>query len=219
MIDNTAASAAQAPPANIVMRHRPFRIPRAPAPIITASDWHEAEASRIAKLHLRIRTERAVSAVRQSGGCLSIKAACQSVGLPPRAGKIVAQLCDERGIRRRRRSPAPLDPIMIQRAVFEIARGRRRCTVAAACRAAGFEGHEMQRAARIVAVICDERAIPRPRSLRTLLPNWTETSAPSPAFVDSPAQQKAACAKRRKLKQCARSKNPAAKIMEARRLP
>jgi hypothetical protein len=32
-------------------------------------------------------------------------------------------------------------------------------------------------------VICDERGIARPRSLRVLLPHWTKISPPAPAYV------------------------------------
>ena len=176
MRNNPAARKAPAPVANI-SRRRPWRIERTPAP-------PQAEAARNAEKQFKIRCLRAVSAIHQSGGSLSINAACRSVGLAPReANKIVARLCDERGVVRRRASETQIDPIKVQRAVWMVAVSRCRCSMRASCRAVGFEGREAQRAERVVSIICDERGIARQGPSRVLLPHWTKTSPPAPAFV------------------------------------
>jgi hypothetical protein len=170
MSNMPAAREAQAP----TPKFRPWRILR---PVVSPR--------RDTKQQFRIRVERAVAAIARSRGCLSMKAACRHVGLDAsKADKIVAQLCDERGIARRR-PPAPLNPIKLQRAVWEIARSHRRCSLKSACRAVGFKGREARRAERIVAAICDERGIARVRSMRVLLPHWTKTCEPVPAYVPS----------------------------------
>jgi hypothetical protein len=102
------------------------------------------------------------------------------------------------------------------------------CSARRACRSVGLKAKNE----RAVQTACDSQLIPRwraspqcravlllslplppqpkprPRRMRAMT-----TYVPLPAFVDSPAQRKAACAKRRKLRQCARSKNPAAKMV------
>jgi hypothetical protein len=138
---------------------RPFRIQRVK---------RTADEIRRQRKCFNIRIARAAALIGRRH--ISVKAACRALRLESeKAEKFVARLCDERGIRFRTRA-FQIDPIKAQRAIFEVARGRGRCTVAAACRAAGFEGREARCAELIVAVLCDERGIARPRSSRVLLP-------------------------------------------------
>jgi hypothetical protein len=189
-IDNPSTTEAQASAPNISSR-RHWRIHRRGRQLL-----RQAEAARIAEKQFKIRCERAVAAIRRSGGGLSTKAACRSVGLAPReADKIVARLCDEHSVIRRRATQSQIDPIKVQRAVWKIALCRGRCGVKAACLAVGLEGREARRAERIVSVICDERGIARPRSLRVLLPHWTKNSPPTPAFLPPSPKARAALRK------------------------
>jgi hypothetical protein len=100
--------------------------------------------------------------------------------------------------------------IRIERAVMAVARNK--ISAVLACRNVGLTDRA---AASEVRRVCDMRGFPR-RFQWGVLP-VCKTHEPSEAFVDSPAQEKAACARRRKLKKCARSKDPAAKMVEVRR--
>jgi hypothetical protein len=181
MTHTPRAPTAQPPAAN-KRRPRPWRIIR--RPIEAPPKSAEPTPERI-RAQFRIRAARAVALVGRER--ISVKAACRAVCLvPEQAEKTVARLCDERGVARFRAARTfQLDPIKVQRAIFEIARGRGRCTVKAACCAVGFEGREARCAERVVAVLCDERGIARPKSRRILLPHWTKTCEPISAFVPS----------------------------------
>lgn len=111
MSNMPAAPKAQAPGSNIV-RHRPWRIPRTPAPPIKESEhrdrpprrkphlWREVEAARIAEKQFKIRVERAVMVIART--ICDTRAACRAVGLHGAGAECaVKALCDSRGIPRR----------------------------------------------------------------------------------------------------------------------
>jgi hypothetical protein len=101
--------------------------------------------------------------------------------------------------------------IRIERAAMKIAKTG--CPTRAACRGVGLSGDKAEREVRR---LCDTRGIPRRHWWGLPHRNW-KTETLHPVIVSSPARQRAACARRRKLKQCARSRNPAAKMVEVRR--